>query len=143
MSIVRTAEQTKLAELQAIGKGMLIRYGELMHQGDKDLSERIELILSQRRPLLDAVATAQESRGEFPEAGDREVNELHAFVDRILAALLGQDSLKKRVQRAEESWRSTLDDAMHLDWHQRERQALQALVEDNARALQALEEIRS
>lgn len=141
MSLIRTAEQAKLAELCAVGNGMMLRYGELLDSAAADrLAPTLDDIASQRRPLLNRVAAAAKVRGDTPPAADQEINELRAVMDRILGYLLGEQKIKQRLLQAEEDWLILLRDARSLTWAERELQVLQAL---ELQAESSLRQLRS
>lgn len=138
MSLFRTPEQTKLAELHAIGGGMLLRYDAMQdHQGEA-IIRVVQSASSRRRQLLGAIADAARKRGDIPPAGDREINEVHALADRFVTKLLGEEALYQRLLQAEESWQTVLDDALGLEWRSDERKILQALRNESRDTLQAL-----
>jgi hypothetical protein len=139
MSLIRTPEQTRLAELQAIGSGMLTRYEALQAQDAQPLVDFLRQLLARRRELLEAVASAAEARGDLPSAGDQAVNEIHALADRFLSGLFGEQTLYERVANAESSWSDALEKARHLDWHGTERKLLQALLDESHDARQRLD----
>ena len=141
MSIIRTPEQTKLAELHAIGAGMLVRYSALQEQDSEALIGIIENVVDRRGRLLDAVAAASKRRGDIPPAGDHEANELRALVDRFTAKLFGEDSLHERILGAEASWLEALDDARGMNWEGDEQSVLHALREESRRTIAALDAI--
>lgn len=127
MSLLRTAEQAKLADLLAIARGLAIRYEELSNTAGDRLTPVLQRILDTRRPLLDSIAAAIEARGDLPPVADLEINELRAIIDRVLASLLGEQALETRLLHAEEDWCSILQDAKVLDWTDAEAKLLDAL----------------
>lgn len=138
MSLIRTPEQTKLAELHAIGRGMLLRYDALQDDAHEAIVKVIRDASSRRRELLDAIADAARKRGDIPPAGDREINEVHALADRFATKLFGEETLYQRLLQAEESWQTAIDDALSLDWHSDERKRLNALRDQGRETLRAL-----
>lgn len=138
MTMIRTPELGMLADLVAVGHGLLIRYGNLADEKDNPLAAKVQSIITRRTPLLEQLAAAEHARGDLPDTGDREINEVRSTLDSLAGSLLGEDSTRQRLQSAEQEWMDRLNAAQQLDWRDDETRLLRALLSDSQSALDAL-----
>jgi len=140
MTLLRSPEQAKLAELYSVGGGLSARYGELIDTADEALQRVLAETIRRRAPLLEQVRRAEQARGDLPPAPDYEINQVRVVTDRILAGLLGEDALTPRLARGEEAWLTLVRGARELDWSIEERELLEQLAE---RARQTIGQLRA
>lgn len=138
MKVIRTPEQTMLAELYAIGNGLLMRYANLAADGAGPIATELHTIIDRRTPLLSRLTAAEQARDDLPDAGDQEINEIRSAIDSLAGILLGEESARQRLVAAEREWAEKLQRAMSLDWNAAENRLLQDLREDSTAALSAL-----
>jgi hypothetical protein len=66
MTLLRSPQQGKLAELHSVGGGMTTRYGELIEGVAEPLRSVLAETVSQRAPLLERIREAERKRGDLP-----------------------------------------------------------------------------
>jgi hypothetical protein len=138
VTVIRSIEQAKLGEWLSVGRGMLLRYQNLLAGGAAPAEEALGAIIAARTPLLDRIEDADRTRGDLPPDGDREVNELRALIDGVIGKLFGDDTLQQRLLHTEQHWGELLDSGIGLDWNADELQLLRELQADNRKAIAAL-----
>lgn len=138
MTILHTAETARLGELLAVGRGLLLRYRDLRDGMPGPLRTAVDDTIDARSPLLDQVEEAIRQRGQLPPAADKEPNELHALLDGLGGALLGDELLTARIVDAEAAWAGLLDAGMDHAWDADEQELMTALRRDSAAALERL-----
>lgn len=138
MPLIRSKEEAQLGELLAVGRGMLLRYAELREGDLGDLDGTLAAVIEARTELLERLASLDRERGDLPPAGDHEINQINALVDGLVAAVLGSESLRERLLRAEEGWKDLLDCDDDFAWRDEEVAVLDALRAENDAAIAAL-----
>ncbi|MEQ8659687.1 MAG: hypothetical protein RLW62_02600 [Gammaproteobacteria bacterium] len=143
MSLLNDPQQAALADLDAAGSGLLLRYGGLL-ESDIPPALRNELarIIETRRALLDRLARRERSRGNLPNAADEELNELRLLVDKLTGRVADPAGLQARVLRAEEDWLARVERARELAWHADEDALLARLEYDARDATSRLQDLR-
>jgi hypothetical protein len=141
MTLLRSSEQAKLAELYAVGGGLVARYRELGDTAVDSLASVLAEAIAQRTPLLERIRAAEQARGDLPPAPDQEINEVRVVTDRILTGLLGQDALASRLLQSEAAWRALLEDAGDNDWSDDERELIDRLAAQAESVIGQLEAI--
>ena len=142
MTVVRDSRQAALAELQAVGAGLLVRYRELLDSGiDPALGGVLSGIVYGREPLLNRLAALAGRRDDQPTAADQERNEYRAIADRASRWVEGEQGMLRRIVEDERDWRERLERASGLSWEDGERRlfiGLEGEAEQALRRLQAL-----
>jgi hypothetical protein len=141
MTVLRSPQQAKLAELYAVGGGLVARYRELVDTAADSLASVLADANAQRAPLLERIRAAEQARGDLPPAADQEINEVRVVTDRVLAGLLGQDALASRLLQSETAWRALLEDAGDNDWTDDERELIDRLAAHTESVIGQLEAI--
>ena len=138
MTLLRSPEQAKLAELYAVGGGLLMRYRDPTDNAGEHLQAVLADTIAQRVPLLERVREAEQARGDIPPAADHEINQIRIVTDRVLASLLGEHALATRLVRGEEAWLTLIEEARGMDWADDERTLLEDLAAGTREAIQRL-----
>lgn len=138
MTILRSDETAVLGEILSVGRGMLLRYRRLRDDAEPSLGTLPDTIVAARSPLLDRIETAVRHRGELPPAPDQEPNEIHAVLDRLGGALLGDATLEERIIDAERAWEALLQTPDDMAWDALESDTLAALRRDSQTTLERL-----
>jgi hypothetical protein len=127
MTLLRSPQQGKLAELHSVGGGMTTRYSELIEGVAEPLRSVLAETVSQRAPLLERTREAERKRGDLPPAPDHEINQVRSLTDRILGGLFGEEALTSRLVRGEEAWLELVEVAREGDWTEDECELLDQL----------------
>lgn len=136
--MIRTKEQSRLVDWLSSGRGLLLRYEELLATDAAPCADSLRAIIAARTPLLERVAQADAMRGDLPPGGDHEINELKALIDTLLGRLLGNEPVHQRLLRAERHWAELLTSDPDLDWLPDEKRLLHDLQQDSQDAIEAL-----
>jgi hypothetical protein len=137
--MIRSNEQARLAELLAVGRGMLLRYERLLESDITPCVDVLRQVIDARMPLLDQLADAERARCDLPPGGDHEANDFNAAVDSLLGPLFGAAAVQHRLLQAERHWAQMLDDGRALDWQADEIELFDRLRGDSRNAIAAID----
>ncbi|MEQ8497433.1 MAG: hypothetical protein RLW61_04825 [Gammaproteobacteria bacterium] len=144
MNVLNDAQQAALAELDALGASLSLRYEGLIDGAPGSaLSAALEDIVVRRRPLLEELARCERARGQLPHAPEEELGALQMVVDKTIDQLAGTVSLAARLASAEEDWLARIRGATALDWRADEMRLLERLEADAREAVACLQGLAS